>query len=118
VADVLDMRVLEELRESVGGDQEFFAELLDELLDDAPNQLANLRNAVAAGDAEAARRAAHTLKGNGRTFGAPELSTLAQELEASSADGDLDAVRSRLDELDRAWESVRAALVSARDGPS
>jgi HPt (histidine-containing phosphotransfer) domain-containing protein len=115
MADVLDTQVLDDLRASLGGDQEFFAELVDELLEDAPRQLASLRASAAAGDADAARRAAHTLKGNGRTFGAPELSALAQELEAAAADGDLEAVSARLDDVERVWEDVSVALVSARD---
>lgn len=112
---MLDRRVLDDLRESVGGDQAFVAELIDELLADAPIQLASLREATATGDAETARRAAHTLKGNGRTFGAAEFSSLCQEAEATAATGDLDAVAQRLDAIDASWEQVRAALETARD---
>ena len=112
---MLDRRVLDDLRESVGGDQAFVAELIDELLADAPIQLASLREATATGDAETARRAAHTLKGNGRTFGAAEFSSLCQEAEAAAAAGDLDAVAQRLDAIDASWEQVRAALETARD---
>jgi HPt (histidine-containing phosphotransfer) domain-containing protein len=116
VADVLDQRVLDDLLASVGGDRAFLAELIDELLDDAPRQLATLRAAVTAGDAESARRAAHTLKGNARTFGAAELASPCQEAEAAAAEGDLDAVRLRLDDIDAAWDHVRAELTAVRDG--
>ena len=116
MADVLDRRVLDDLRESVGGDQAFLSELIDELLDEAPRHLETLREATATGDEEGARRAAHTLKGNGRTFGATELTLLCQEAEAAAANGDLDAVRTRLPAIDAAWEQVGAALVAARDG--
>jgi HPt (histidine-containing phosphotransfer) domain-containing protein len=115
VAEVLDSKVLDDLRASVGGDQAFFAELVDELLDDAPRQLASLRESAARGDAEGARRAAHTLKGNGRTFGAEELSALGLELESAAAGGDLDAVLARAGALEEAWERTRAALLVARD---
>jgi HPt (histidine-containing phosphotransfer) domain-containing protein len=116
VPDVLDNRRLDDLRESVGGDRAFLSELIDEFLEDAPRQLGTLREAAAAGDGERARRAAHTLKGNGRTFGAAELMLLCQEAEAAAANGDLDAVRFRLAAIDEAWEQVQAALVAARDG--
>ena len=116
MTDVLDQRVLDDLRESVGGDQAFFSELIDELLDEAPRQLETLRDAAAAGDGESARRAAHTLKGNGRTFGATELALVCQEAEAAAANGDLDAVGNRLAAIEEAWEQVRTALVAARDG--
>ncbi len=114
--DVIDTGVLDQLRESVGGDQAFLDELIDELLADAPRLIATLREAVDGGDTEAARRAAHTLKGNGRTFGAERFSSLSYQLEASAAEGDLDAVRAHLDALDQAWEDVRAARAAARGG--
>jgi HPt (histidine-containing phosphotransfer) domain-containing protein len=116
VADVLDPRVLADLRASVGGDEAFVSELIDELLEDAPRQLVTLREAAAAGDGERARRAAHTLKGHGRTFGATELSALCQEAEAAAATGDADAVTAGLDAIEAEWERVRTALVAARDG--
>ena len=56
-----------------------------------------LREAAATGEAETARRAAHTLKGNGRTFGAEGLASLCLEAETAAAAGDLDAVRQRLE---------------------
>ena len=66
----VDNAVLGELRESVGDDPEFLAELVDDFLQDAPIQLESLREAATSGDAARAMRAAHTLKGNSRTFGA------------------------------------------------
>ena len=116
VADVLDRRVLDDLRESVGGDQAFVAELIDELLADAPRQIATLREAVAGGDGETTRRAAHTLKGNGRTFGATQLASLCQELEAAAANGELGAASQQVAEISDEWERVRVALVAERDG--
>lgn len=112
----LERQVLDGLRESVGGDQAFVAELIDELLTDAPQQLATLREAATAGDAETTRRAAHTLKGNGRTFGATEFASLCQEVEAAAANGDLDVALLRSADISSAWERVRVALVAERDG--
>jgi HPt (histidine-containing phosphotransfer) domain-containing protein len=116
VTDVLDRGVLDDLRASVGNDDAFFAELVDELLADAPGQLETLRNASATGDAEGARRAAHTLKGNGRTFGATRLAVLGQEAEAAAASGDLEAVRASFDDILAAWREAESALIAARDG--
>jgi len=86
------------------------------LLADAPGQLATLRDAATSGDAEAARRAAHTLKGNGRTFGATALASLCQEAEAAATSGDIDAVRARVDENAAEGELARAELVAWRNG--
>jgi HPt (histidine-containing phosphotransfer) domain-containing protein len=113
--DALDTRVLADLGESVGGDQEFMSELIDEFLDDARTQLKSLREGAASGDAERARRAAHTLKGNCRTFGAVELASLCQETEAAAGLDDLAAVLARVDEIDGAWARVRAQLLALRE---
>jgi HPt (histidine-containing phosphotransfer) domain-containing protein len=118
VAVVLDPRVLADLRASVGDDEAFFAELVDELLADVPRQLATLREAASSGDAETARRAAHTLKGNGRTFGADELAALGLDIETAAAAGDLATVQTRLDAIDEAWVRTRAALVDERGATS
>jgi HPt (histidine-containing phosphotransfer) domain-containing protein len=110
------MAVLSELRESVGDDLEFLAELIDDFIADAPAQLASLRKASTSGDAIGARLAAHTLKGNSRTFGAKELASLCQEAEAAAGLGDLDAVLSRVDAIDHEWGRVRTELVALGDG--
>ncbi len=112
----LDMAVLSELRESVGDDPEFLAELIDDFVADAPAQLGSLREAATSGDAVGARRAAHTLKGNSRTFGAGPLASLCQEAEAAAGRGDLDAVLSRVDAIDQEWGRVRTELVALGDG--
>lgn len=110
----LETRTLNELRESVGGDPEFLAELIDEFLSDAPRQLELLREAAAAEDAEEARRAAHSLRGNARTFGAATLAALCQEAESAAGAGDLRAVLARLEAIDAAWSEVRTELGAVR----
>ena len=111
----LDAHTLHQLLESVGGDQEFFAELIDEFQGDAPRQLETLRSATASGDAETARRAAHTLKSTGRTFGADALASLCYEAETAAADGDLDAVGARIVEIGAQLDRVLAELSATRD---
>jgi HPt (histidine-containing phosphotransfer) domain-containing protein len=112
----VDDAVFGELRETVGDDPEFIAELVDEFLRDAPTQLESLREGATSGDAARATRAAHTLKGNSRTFGAMELASLCQEAEAAARLGDLEAVLSRVDAIDREWGRVRAVLLPLGDG--
>jgi HPt (histidine-containing phosphotransfer) domain-containing protein len=118
VGSAVDTGALDGLRDSVGGDAEFLAELIDEFLDDAPRQLESLRSSAASGDAAGARRAAHTLKGNGRTFGAGALAALCQDAEAAAGAGDLDAVLARVDGIDAEWARVRTELLALRDGPA
>jgi HPt (histidine-containing phosphotransfer) domain-containing protein len=109
--DALDGTVLDELRESVGDDPDFLAELVADFLADAPVQLEALRDAAATGNATTARRAAHTLKGTSRTFGAGHLASLCQEAESAATAGELDAVLARMDGIDREWARVSAELV-------
>ena len=111
----LDTRTLDELRASVGGDQAFVAELIDDFVAQAPRLLQTMREAATTGEAEVARRAAHTLKGNARTFGAAGLASLCLEAETAAAAGDLDTVRQGLEPVEAEWDRVREALVAARD---
>jgi HPt (histidine-containing phosphotransfer) domain-containing protein len=80
---LLDPAALEGLRE-IGGD-EFVTDLIETFLADAPPLLAALRGS----DADEVRRAAHTLKSNGATFGATRFSELCRELELLAKSGDL-----------------------------
>ena len=52
---------------------EFAAELVATFLDEAPGMVAELKAAAAGGDADAFRRAAHSLKSNASVFGAAAL---------------------------------------------
>ncbi len=107
----LDPEAVRSLRDLVGGDDDALAEIVDAFLDDAPVQIHALRTAAMAGDAVVAGRAAHTLKANGRTFGAHELADLCQELEAAARAGDVATVVARVDDVDASWQRVRPALV-------
>jgi CheY-like chemotaxis protein len=69
----VDETVLARLAESMGGDETFVAELIDQFLGDSPGLLAAARAGLEAGDTDEVRRAAHTLKSNAATFGANEL---------------------------------------------
>jgi HPt (histidine-containing phosphotransfer) domain-containing protein len=112
----LDAHTLHELRESVGGDQEFVAELIDAFERDAPRQLESLRAATTSGDLETARRAAHTLKSSGRTFGAVAFASTCQEAEAAAAGGDLESVGQRIEAIAEQLDQVLAELRAVRDG--
>ena len=111
----LDARTLDELRASVGDDQAFVAELIDEFVAEAPRLIQTMREATTTGEAEVARRAAHTLKGNARTFGAAGLASLCLEAETAAAAGDLDTVRQGVDPVEAEWDRVREALAAARE---
>jgi HPt (histidine-containing phosphotransfer) domain-containing protein len=116
---ILDAGVLDTLRDSVGGDDSFVAELVETYLGDAATQLAAIESALATGDAEALVRPAHTLKSASFTVGAMRLGGLSRELEMRGRSGRLDeggdasVVRATWSETETA---LRAWL--ARDGSS
>ena len=73
----------------LGGDEALLDEVVRIFLDDVPHQLEGMDKALAAGDAPALRRLAHTLKGSGGTAGALKLQAASAELEKAAATGDL-----------------------------
>ncbi|HEY4824389.1 MAG TPA: Hpt domain-containing protein [Solirubrobacteraceae bacterium] len=111
MTSALDEAVMARLLQSVGGDPEFLAELIGDYVTDAPAQLESLRLTAASGDAVGARRAAHTLKGNARTFGAVQLASLCEETEAAAAAGHLDIVLARVEAIEQEWARVQTACL-------
>ncbi|WP_369069136.1 hybrid sensor histidine kinase/response regulator [Kineococcus terrestris] len=102
--------------EDLGGvataqDRELFAGLLTSFADRAPAALAQLREAVLAGDPAAVAVHAHALKGSAANLGAEELAQACAQLE-DTARGGGSAGAGQLDELDdltgRACAAVRA----------
>ena len=100
----IDMAVYNDLADTAGA--EFAAELAGTFLEEAPPILAELRAALAAQSADGFRRAAHSLKSNGHTFGATRMAELARELEL----GGLPADSAPIDALEVEYLKVAAAL--------
>ena len=78
---LIDRSVFDELRETAG--DEFVTELVETFLEEAQGMLAELKTAVVNSDADAFRRAAHSMKSNANVFGASVLAELARTLELS-----------------------------------
>ena len=113
-AAVIDTTVFGELQDAAGA--EFVAELVGTFLEEAPGMLAELRRARAAGDGERFRRAAHSLKSNGYTFGAQTLGALARELELRGLAADAAQDAAALDAIEAADAQVAAALQELSHG--
>ena len=71
-------------------------EIIGLFLEDSPKLMDSIRQALAAGDADAAYRGAHTLKGSAGNFDAHVAVALAQRLEARAREGDIDAANERV----------------------
>jgi HPt (histidine-containing phosphotransfer) domain-containing protein len=105
----IDSATFEALRETTGA--EFARDLVDTFLSEAPAMLDDLRQSLAAPDADRFRRAAHSLKSNSNTFGALALGALAKQLELSGVD---QADAAALTALEAEYARVAAALTKLR----
>jgi HPt (histidine-containing phosphotransfer) domain-containing protein len=104
---VIDLKTFNLLKESMG--EEIVPALVTTFLRDAAAQIAQMREAVAASDADSFRRAAHSLKSSAATMGASDLSALARELEVMGQNKDL-GVGNRLEVLEEAFGLVKNTL--------
>jgi HPt (histidine-containing phosphotransfer) domain-containing protein len=105
---VIDQAAFNGLVELVGDD--FIGELAQTFFEEAPELLAEMSRALDEGDAEAFRRAAHSLKSNGDSFGAVRLTSLARELEYMGRDGRLVEAGPKLSQLETAYGEAAEAL--------
>jgi signal transduction histidine kinase/CheY-like chemotaxis protein/HPt (histidine-containing phosphotransfer) domain-containing protein len=86
----IDEATLRAFAQAMGEDDPgFIREMIDQFLTDAPGLVTAMRDGLDSGDADAVRRAAHTLKSNASTFGAHGLAERSASLEASAKAGDL-----------------------------
>lgn len=77
--------------ETTGGDEDLLREIVGIFVEDCPRMIDELGVAIRAGNQDAARRAAHTLKGSVSVLGAKALAAVAKEVESLARAGDLDA---------------------------
>jgi HPt (histidine-containing phosphotransfer) domain-containing protein len=103
----LDRAVLERLLARRSG-----RELLDLYAQESRGIVTKLREAVARGDANETREAAHSLKGSSGYVGASQVARLSAELEQAARAGTLDRVELLLADLEhefsRACETIDA----------
>lgn len=92
----------------------FLTELIDIFLQDTPLRLKDLADAVAAGNADGAMRAAHSIKGSAGNFGAQTLACLAFDCETAAKAGRLAEVTEKRPALEEAFAAVRRELIALR----
>ena len=110
----IDRTTFAELQAAAGA--EFVAELVDTFLEEAPQMLAELRRALAEGNADRFRRAAHSLKSNGNTFGARAFAAMAKDLELGGMTPVQAASGKPLDALASEYARVASALTELQRG--
>ncbi len=93
------------------GDEEMVEIIIRGFLADMPRQIESLRVYLEAGDVEGVERQVHTIKGASANVGGEALRALATELEQTGKAGDLESVKSRLDELDAGFEELNQTIL-------
>jgi NO-binding membrane sensor protein with MHYT domain/HPt (histidine-containing phosphotransfer) domain-containing protein len=106
--DGLDQAVIANLREL--GDSSLLSELAQMFLEEVPERLGALREAIEKGDAQAVKRITHTLKGSSATMGARRMYRLCLGLEQAGESNDLSAAASILELLNQEFDRVRTQL--------
>ena len=102
---VLDPNILESLREI-----EFLEDTVEMYLEDSPTLWQGVQGAIADGDINKLKTAAHSLKGTSGTMGAMVLYDICQELEDRAKAEDLAGATDLLEKVGQQYERVVAAL--------
>ena len=108
--DIIDQAALNRLLEVIGGDPEDLAELIEEFETTTPKTLAEMQVADTSGDLDALRISAHSLKSNGRDFGATALATACETLEHACKIGDVADPVAQVSAIGDVLTEARAAL--------
>jgi CheY-like chemotaxis protein len=109
-AEVLDPAALNELCLLAGGDTTFLTKLIATFFLTAEQLFADLRQAAERREPAALTLAAHSLKGNSRQFGAPELANLCFELEAMGRAGQMEGIAGKITQAEAAYRLVSVAV--------
>jgi signal transduction histidine kinase/DNA-binding response OmpR family regulator len=105
--DVLDEKVLSELREIMEDD---YVSLLRTYLHNAPQLISDARDAIARSDPAALVLPVHSLKSSSANVGAMLLSEKAREVERLARGGDLAAARAAFEAIETAYGQAAGAL--------
>jgi len=114
--DTLPVLDWPELRQRLGDDPAFIAEVLAMTVEEADREVPAIEAALAEGARDQVQALAHALKGATANTSARELSALAAELEQACRDGKSDSVPELVKLLQPAYERFRRAVQRANKG--
>ena len=107
--EAVDRDALDTLRESLG-DESVIERIINLYLGELEPRMEASRAAIADRDADAAREAAHSLRGSSATLGAARLAELCERLETSARQGDLGPAPGLLEQLEPAARETETVL--------
>ena len=103
-------RALQAALKAVDGDSQLLADIARIFMSEAPRLLSDIEGAVARSDAALLRRAAHTIKGGLRLFGAETAYELACQIEVFGRAGHIEAAREPVETLKLAVDELQLNL--------
>ena len=110
--DALDTSVTSQLLELEQEEPGFLCDVIDSFLLTAEQNIATMKEAVAAGDLEAIHQAAHMVRGSSQQLGARKVGATCSLLERVDSVGNAAPL---VDALDEDLESARTALTRLAD---
>ncbi|UNM06894.1 MAG: Hpt domain-containing protein [Planctomycetales bacterium] len=101
--------------ERMGGEQ-IWNEIIDAWLEEVPQNISQLRQALIDQDLELAERSAHSIKGCSAEILAEDISRTSALAEEQCRRGNIQSVKSLLQEIERQFSRVERQLSEYRDG--
>ncbi len=105
----LDVAALQELKQIMGDE---FSTLIQTFENDSVIRIQAIREAVAGGDPDDIRRAAHSFKGSASNMGAIELANLCRTMEEVGHSGSNEGCEDLQQRIETEYEAVKSALMA------
>ena len=106
-----------ELLDHFDGDRDFAYSILDDGLQEIPEDIETLKKLCLGADTQTIRLQAHTMKGLAANLCTPALQEISLKIETAAKDGDMESTRELLPELERTalmtMEAIRTVLIRA-----
>jgi HPt (histidine-containing phosphotransfer) domain-containing protein len=115
--DVLDTQRLESLVEEIG-DRDLVHQAVQAFLDEVPERLANIRVAVAGGEPDEVRNAAHALGSPAAMLGAVAVRSATRALQDCATEGRLEVAPALYDAVVTATAQTESAMRAYLDSPA
>ncbi|WP_092048841.1 hybrid sensor histidine kinase/response regulator [Planctomicrobium piriforme] len=98
--------------DTCGGDRALLLDVMATFLDEIPKLKMQLLASISTGDAPHIRRLSHTIKGALRPFGHTQAGDIAEKLEQSARDGQLDSAEDLAASLDQELDLIQTEVAN------
>ncbi len=109
-SNVVDAKVIEDLRAMQGDDETFLRHLVTTFFAQSGPLLEAMRSAITRGDADALRQAAHKLKGGCAVLGIKGMANICYDIEMQARMGRLQGVLEKIERAAAEYEQVKTIL--------